>query len=264
MHIEPQAKNEGQFGEVYARSYDLIYSDKNYGAECDYLEGLFSRYCTNKPSTILDLGCGTGGHAIILGQRGYHVTGVDRSKAMIQLAKTKASSQNLSNVFFHQGEVTNIPLNQTFDVAISMFSVVNYILSLEALQRMFYTVRKCLSHGSVFIFDFWNGIAVLNLKPENRVKVVERGRVALVRTVTPVMDPVRQLIENRYECFVLDGDRLAQRFSETHRLRFHFPSEVEFLASQTSFRILAFLSFMNMSGRITDRDWNVVAVAKAV
>ncbi len=264
MNVDPQAENEAQFGEIYAKYYDLIYSDKNYIAECDYLEGLFSKYCSNKPSTILDVGCGTGGHALILAQRGYRVTGVDRSKAMIQLAKTKASSQTLSNVFFNHGELTNIPLNETFDVAISMFSVVNYILSLEELRDILSTIRKCLSRGSVFIFDFWNGIAVLNLKPENRVKVVESGRVTLVRTVAPIMDPVQQLIENRYECFVLEGNRFARRFSETHRLRFHFPSELKFLALQTSFRILAFLSFMNMAEKITDRDWNVVAVAKAV
>lgn len=44
----------------YATSYDSLYQDKDYEAECDFLEGIFREF--NVPvKTILDLGCGTGG-----------------------------------------------------------------------------------------------------------------------------------------------------------------------------------------------------------
>jgi ubiquinone/menaquinone biosynthesis C-methylase UbiE len=57
------------FEEKYAQYYDLIYKNKNYKKECDYLEKIFRKFLNKKPKTILDLACGTGSHAIILAKR---------------------------------------------------------------------------------------------------------------------------------------------------------------------------------------------------
>jgi SAM-dependent methyltransferase len=40
---------------------------------------------------VLDLACGTGGHAVELARLGYRVTGVDLDEAMIRLARAKAA-----------------------------------------------------------------------------------------------------------------------------------------------------------------------------
>jgi len=79
------------FGQVYADQYDFLYSDKDYDAECDLLEEVFRRYRDGNVRTILDLGCGTGNHAIRLARRGYEVTGVDRSPEMLAKAEWKAA-----------------------------------------------------------------------------------------------------------------------------------------------------------------------------
>lgn len=60
----------------YADYYDVLYSDKDYGAECDFLESIFGRYCNRPVRTILDLGCGTGGHTFVLAERGYQISGL--------------------------------------------------------------------------------------------------------------------------------------------------------------------------------------------
>jgi len=83
--------NDEVFGQVYADQYDLLYSDKNYEAECDLIEEVFRRYAKSSVETILDLGCGTGGHAFPLARRGYRVTGVDRSAEMLAHAREKTS-----------------------------------------------------------------------------------------------------------------------------------------------------------------------------
>ena len=58
------------FTSGYAHHYDLIYSDKDYQAECDIVEDLARRHTDRNICTVLDLGCGTGGHAIPLTLRG--------------------------------------------------------------------------------------------------------------------------------------------------------------------------------------------------
>jgi len=44
------------------------------------------------PSRILDLGCGTGSLAVLLAEAGHVVGGVDRSREMLAVARTKATA----------------------------------------------------------------------------------------------------------------------------------------------------------------------------
>ena len=41
--------------------YDLIYKDKDYEGECDFVEEIFEKYSSTAVRTVLDGGCGTGG-----------------------------------------------------------------------------------------------------------------------------------------------------------------------------------------------------------
>ena len=76
------------FGD-YANFYDNLYKDKDYKKECDYLEKIFNKYSPKKVKTILDLGCGTGSHDLILAKRGYQVTGLDFSKICLKWLKKR-------------------------------------------------------------------------------------------------------------------------------------------------------------------------------
>ena len=83
-----------------AEVYDLIYQDKDYEGETDFVEGLFRDYSRRSGVTILDGGCGTGGHALPLARRGYQVTGIDASAEMVKLASEKAGKAGL-DIGFH-------------------------------------------------------------------------------------------------------------------------------------------------------------------
>jgi len=74
----------------YANYYDILYQDKDYKKECDFLEKIFEKYSKKRINSILDLGCGTGSHSLILAKRDYEVSGVDLSSQMINRARNKA------------------------------------------------------------------------------------------------------------------------------------------------------------------------------
>ena len=137
--------SESVFGQVYSDQYDLLYGDKDYEAECDMLEEAFRRYGEGSIQTILDLGCGTGNHAIPLSQRGYQVTGVDLSADMLEHARQKASllvdSSSKSPTFF-QGDVRSIDLDQQFDAVIMMFYL-HYKLFADILGQMVCLYLTC-------------------------------------------------------------------------------------------------------------------------
>lgn len=64
------------FGD-YARYYNVLYQDKDYAGEADFVLSCLKRR-HEAPRTLLDLGCGTGRHALEMARRGVSVTGVDR------------------------------------------------------------------------------------------------------------------------------------------------------------------------------------------
>ena len=51
-----------QFGDLYSKYYDLLYEDKNYFDEVEYIDFLIKKNCQSA-KTLLDMGCGTGKHA---------------------------------------------------------------------------------------------------------------------------------------------------------------------------------------------------------
>ena len=76
----------------YANYYDLLYKNKSYKRETYYIEKIINKYA-GKKLRILELGCGSGGHAFELKKKGHHITAIDTSKKMIQIANKK----NLNN-----------------------------------------------------------------------------------------------------------------------------------------------------------------------
>jgi len=55
--------------ENYARYYDLLYHDKDYNAEAKFVHQLLQIHAPETRS-ILELGCGTGSHAVLLAELG--------------------------------------------------------------------------------------------------------------------------------------------------------------------------------------------------
>src|SRR4028119_1504827 len=107
----------------YAHYYNLLYRDKNYVGEAEFIHQLLKKYAPNARS-ILELGCGTGTLALLLIKEGYHVRGVDLSAAMLQQACEQLSQLPLDlkgKLAFSQGDIRAIRLEQQFDAIISVF-----------------------------------------------------------------------------------------------------------------------------------------------
>ena len=62
-------------------------------------------------SSILDLGCGTGNHAIRLALQGYSLTGIDRSNDMLKIAENKAKNKGV-HINLHNADIKTYSLNK--------------------------------------------------------------------------------------------------------------------------------------------------------
>src|SRR5262249_47425100 len=158
------------FGSVYADAYDTLYQDKDYAAECALIERVFREHGRGPVRSVLDLGCGTGNHVLLMVQRGYDVVGVDRSEGMLARARAKADKTLPSRrVEFRQGDVRNVELGRQFDAAVMMFAVLGYQPTNADVRAALRTAHRHLRPGGLFVFDVWYGPAVLRERPSQRV-----------------------------------------------------------------------------------------------
>jgi SAM-dependent methyltransferase len=214
---------------------------------------------------ILDLGCGTGGHAVILAQRGYAVTGVDRSNEMLEAAREKTSCKpELANIpSFRQGDIRDFDLGTRFDAVIAMFAVVSYMITNTDIMAAFRAVYRHLNPGGLFVFDAWSGLAVLTERPVERCKIIEANGERIVRIAQPEVNLLQHTVTVHYKILRLEGKHLKAEADEIHPIRFVFPQEVAHYLEDTGFQMRRLCPFLRLKEEVTERDWNIAVVAEA-
>jgi len=246
--------------ETYSQYYDLFYQEKDYQAEVDFLQ----KVAAFAPGmSILDLGCGTGGHVLPLAMRGFRVTGVDMSEGMIMQAQRKAAEINIE-VQFHLGDIRSLQLGKTFDGVISMFAVMGYQISNDDFYSVMRTARKHLNIGGWFVFDAWFGPTVIRERPETRVREILDGVERVIRIASPEFDPLANTVTVHYTVIRLAGSRVVDETHESHPMRFFFAPEVAFFAHQAGFEVQKICPFLNADQIPDEKDWNVTWVLRAV
>lgn len=247
---------------TYGEYYDVFYSDKDYEQECDFIQEIFKEYSTDPVKSVLDAGCGTGGHSVPLALRGYKVTGIDASPVMVSKARAKAKTA-AAVAAFHPRDIRDFDLKKRFDACISMFAVLNYLTGNNDIRSALECIRRHLKPGAIFTFDFWNGLAVLRILPSVRVKVVEREGRRVIRTVHPEMDALHHICKSHYHVIVTQGGTILDEFKETHSVRYFFPQEIAHYLDDAGFELLKFCPFLRLNGAVDENEWNVTAIARA-
>jgi SAM-dependent methyltransferase len=249
------------FSKEYASAYDFLYRDKNYEAECDFIEALWGKRMTGV-KRVLDLGCGTGGHALLLAGRGYEIVGVDRSADMLQRARIKSEELQVAAKFI-QGDITSIDFAESFDVSISMFAVMSYQTTNVALASACAVAYKHLKRDGLFIFDCWNGPAVLLEKPLPRFREIDiGGSERIVRFAEPLLDVASQTVEVRYTIFNISQGKLIHETREKHVVRFIFPQEIKYFLEVAGFSSVEFCPFLEPERPLMETDWNMTVIAR--
>jgi SAM-dependent methyltransferase len=250
--------------DLYARYYDLLYRDKDYAGESRFVADKLRAYAP-KQAAVLELGCGTGGHAIELARLGYDVSGVDFSEAMLNEANRRRDTlaPPLSGrLRFAYGDVRDARIEGRFAAVISLFHVVSYQQTNDDLARTLATAAAHLPAGGVFLFDFWYGPAVLTQRPETRVKELEDEAVRITRIARSRVRDNEDLVEVQYRILVEEKDSGRMRWlDETHVMRYLFLPEIDaFLASAGMRRVEA--KAWQSDEPPSTQSWSAVVVAQ--
>jgi SAM-dependent methyltransferase len=253
------------FNSLYAEQYDQLYAEKSYTSEVDLVEEAFRSYSANAPKTLLDIGCGTGGHSIELASRGYAVTGVDLSQAMLNRAVGKAAGlADISRPVFLQGDARNFNTGQTYDAAIMMFAVVGYLTTNDDVMAGLRNIRRQLKPGAPFVCDFCYGPSVLSVRPADRVRVLPTPGGRVIRAASTTLDIASHTADVTFKLWSLEDDRLIGETNETHRMRYFFPQEFTLFLTSAGFQLKSLTAFPSLSAELSDQSWNALCVAQAI
>jgi SAM-dependent methyltransferase len=241
----------------YSKYYDLLYTDKNYQGEAEYIHQLIQQNSLNAKS-MLNLGCGTGKHDFEFAKLGYKVVGIDLSQGMVDIANIN----NIDSVKlqFYQGDVRNVRLNKKFDVVVSLFHVMSYQITNEDLMAAFDTAREHLKEGGIFIFDYWYGPGVLTDPPLTRVKRIEDKHIEVLRIAEPFIQFDKNIVDVCYEIRVKDKfSGIEEIIKEKHTVRYLFLQEIAtFSKNLIKINDYAWLTFNHPKS-----EWFTVSVFKS-
>ena len=97
---------------------------------------------------VLEFGCGTGSTAIVHAPFVKHITAIDISARMIEIAKGKADAGKIANVSFEQGTIEDIAApDQSYDVVLGL-SILHLVENKDAVIAK---VHRLLKPGGVFV-----------------------------------------------------------------------------------------------------------------
>ena len=249
-----------QFGNLYSQYYDLLYNDKNYKGEVEYVIKLIKE---NNPQTksLLDLGCGTGKHAEMFCENDYIVHGIDLSEDMLKIAKIRIKNKE-DKLSFSHSKIQELNLNKKFDTVVSLFHVMSYQNNNKDLIKAFEVAKEHLKPGGIFVFDFWYGPAVLKVPPSIRIKRLLNEKIKVTRIAEPTTNVETNTVDVNYDMFIeeIDSKKIIER-KEIHNMRYFFDDELYMICKKIGFDIKQ--KYEWMSNKNPDQNsWNVVWVVK--
>lgn len=173
-------------------------------------------------ATILDVGCGTGRHAVELARRGYVVTGLDLSSGMLAEA-AKAAARSGAEVELIQADATDFRLDRTFDAAVCLcegaFTLMGAEDPFEHDASILRNVHAVLGLGAPFVLTASNGMRLIR---DATVDQVAKG----------TFDPKALTLSYDMEWEGPDGPR-----SVPVRERGYVPSELTLLCRMAGFDV---------------------------
>ncbi|MBD3379534.1 MAG: methyltransferase domain-containing protein [Candidatus Omnitrophica bacterium] len=243
--------------ENYAHKYDNECFVQGTAGECDFIEQEANH---NKSLKILDIGCGTGRHAIELTKRGYNVTGVDLSEAQIKRAKEKAQEAGVE-IDFQTQDARNLPFEGAFDLAIMLCEGAFSLMETDEMNfDILKNATKALKDKGKLIFTTLNGLFPLFHSVKEFYESQQKEGQSQCR------DCSFDLMTFRDRNTVVFEDDSGKKRELKCDERYYVPSEITWLLKSLGYKKIdifgAKLGAYSRNDKLTPEDFEMLVVAQ--
>ena len=193
-----------------AALYDLLYTPiKDYSAEAGQVAGLLRR-ARPRCRTLLDIACGTAEHARLFGEvHGFEVDGVDLDPAFVAIARAKCPHGR-----FDVADMADFHLGRAYDVVVSLFGSIGYVVTLPRLREALACLRDHLVPGGVAVVEPY--LTPDAFRPGTAgAYTVECGDLRITRTHRSERDGARCRL---YFEYTIEGPNGTRQSTEVHEL----------------------------------------------
>jgi len=237
--------------DAYAPIYERTGQDR-FGAYLAHLTLTWLRARQVAPRRALDLACGTGGATLALAAAGINTTGVDRSPAMLQIARRRAQDARLAVTFVaaDMRHLENVEPAHAgcFELVTCFGDSINYLTDDGDLRQVFDGIRRALSPGGYAVFDV-NTEAAFARWDESDLVVFESDDCLVYNQLA--YNPATRLGVGRIVWFVRGDNTLWQRGEETHVERAWSDAEIRHALADAGLELVVRL---DVTGRILADD----------
>jgi len=244
-----------QLFENYAETYDNESFTQGTIGEVDFIEKEIN---FAKTKYILDIGCGTGRHAIELAKRGYKVTGVDLSESQLKRAREKAADVGVK-VDFIQKDARNLDFVNEFNVVIMICEGAFPLMETDEMNfQILRSATKALKENGKFIFTTLNVLFPLY----HSVKDFLNENFNETTTEKLTFD----LMTFREKSSVTISDDSGNKKVLNCNERYYAPSEITWLLKSLGFRKIDIhgckLGNFSRNDKLTTEDFEMLVIAE--
>jgi SAM-dependent methyltransferase len=193
---------------------------------------ILSQFALSKGARILDVGCGFGRHSIELARRGFAVTSIDPSAAMLAAAKKRAKDTAVS-LTLQQIPAEQFTTVEPFAAAICLFTTLGQISAADDNSGLLGAVYRALIPGGKIVVEVpQREMAVAQLKTNDKFGNGER-----YTAVTRQYDSHTQIVS---ESFLVVTPEQSQTYLLRYRL-FSF-SDLTTLLNAAGYEVISAFS----------------------
>ena len=221
------------YNSVVARYYDATY---RYILESGVDREFYAELASERPGSVLELGCGTGRVLLELVRRGISCVGLDSSQAMLDQLRQKPGTEKLELVRAQMQAFDLRP--RRFQLIYSAFRPFQHLYEVSDQLSCLNAVFEHLEPGGRFAFDVFNPrldrLAVLSEPEQGDVRFEAHG-TEVVRYVALTRDPVLQLAEATMRFETKRDGQLIKNEVEHVKMRWFTRYELEHLLARAGF-----------------------------
>jgi SAM-dependent methyltransferase len=232
----------------------IMFDEARWAASSREIELALQLLAIDPPAAILDLACGPGRHLLELARRGYRVTGLDSTRAFLEIAQSLAAGEGLDVELVHD-DMRQFRREDGFEAALSMATSFGYFHDPDDDLRVLVNLRDSLHPEAALLMELM-GKEVVARTLKGRDWREEEGLLLL--TEQSIRDEWTW-VDNRL-IFVASEGNARQEFVLSHRL--YSAAELVSLLTQAGFSSVAI--FGDLAGTPYDESAErLVAVARA-